>query len=96
VTAPTAPPAVPSDLEARYECLRQAALGAPLPPDARQGLLLLLRRGLWAWARALTVLPIAPAMPHRAAPASPCAEHAVIIHILAAMALAPPERSAHE
>jgi hypothetical protein len=96
VTTAAGPPAVPSDLEARYERLRQAALGAPLPPDARQGLALVLRRGLWAWARALTAVPTALAMPRPASPVSPFPEHAVIIHILAAMALAPPERSVHE
>ena len=32
-----------------------AALGEPLPPEARSGLVLFLRRGMWAWAQALSV-----------------------------------------
>jgi hypothetical protein len=38
---------------AQYEALRDAALGGSLPPHARWGLALLLRRGMWAWAQAL-------------------------------------------
>jgi hypothetical protein len=39
---------------ARYEALRAAAFGDGLPPEARSGLTLFLRRGMWGWARALT------------------------------------------
>jgi hypothetical protein len=38
----------------RYEALRAAAFGDGLPPEARSGLTLFLRRGLWGWTRALT------------------------------------------
>ena len=37
----------------QYEALRMAALGEPLPPESRIGLLLFLRRGMWGWAGAL-------------------------------------------
>ena len=36
----------------RYETLRTAALSARLPLEARSGLALFLRRGLWGWAQA--------------------------------------------
>lgn len=36
----------------RYEALRGGALGQPIVPDARAGLTVLLRSGMWAWARA--------------------------------------------
>lgn len=38
---------------AQYETLRKAALGDVLPPDARAGMMLFLRRGMWGWACAL-------------------------------------------
>jgi hypothetical protein len=38
---------------AQYEALRGAALGDALPPEARTGLLLFLRGGMWGWARAV-------------------------------------------
>ena len=47
-----------SDIAAQYEVLRGAALGHVLPPEARSGLALFLRRGMWGWARALA--PVAP------------------------------------
>jgi transposase len=43
----------PLPIVAQYETLRLAGLGEPLPPEARSGLVLLLRRGMWGWARAL-------------------------------------------
>ena len=44
-------------IAARYEALRAAAFGDGLPPEARSGLTLFLRRGMWGWARALTAAP---------------------------------------
>jgi CHASE1-domain containing sensor protein len=44
-------------IAARYEALRAAAFGDGLPPEARSGLTLFLRRGMWGWARALTLAP---------------------------------------
>jgi hypothetical protein len=46
-----------TDMAARYEALRAAAFGDGLPPEARSGLTLFLRRGMWGWARALTAAP---------------------------------------
>lgn len=43
---------IPSSVLAHYERLRMAALGEALPPEARSGLMLFLRRGMWAWAQA--------------------------------------------
>jgi transposase len=37
----------------RYETLRMAALGEPVPPEGRSGLVVFLRRGMWGWTRAL-------------------------------------------
>ena len=45
----------------RYETLRTAALGARLPLEARSGLALFLRRGMWGWAQ------VAPPLSHTAA-----------------------------
>ena len=39
-------------VEQDYETLRSAALGESLPFDARKGLALFLRRGMWEWVRA--------------------------------------------
>jgi len=44
-------------IAARYEALRAAAFGDGLPPEARSGLTLFLRRGMSGWARALTLAP---------------------------------------
>ena len=41
-------------MAARYEALRAAGFGEGMPPEARSGLTLFLRRGMWGWARALT------------------------------------------
>ena len=61
---------------ARYETLRRAALGQPLPLEARSGLALLLRRGMWSWARALGQIAAQEragscAMPRSTAPRQP-------------------------
>jgi hypothetical protein len=81
----------------RYEILRAAALGAALPPEARSGLTILLHRGMWAWARA--ILRAASRCPSVATPpvvslpiAHETSERRTVIHLLATMAMAPPER----
>lgn len=89
----TSPPNSLSDIAARYERLRAAALGAPLPPDARQGLLLFLRRGMWAWARAVTIVPTGRAVSPRSPSSGPIFEQPAIIQILASITLASAERS---
>ena len=72
-------------LVAQYEALRAAALGEALPPEARTGLLLFLRRGMCGWARALATT----GAPQRPSPRPlnwtiPEA-HRAVVHILAAM-----------
>lgn len=87
--------ALSSALQAQYETLRMAALGEPLPAEARSGLMLFLRRGMWGWAR--TVTPSnPPAQPVQASAPNmplPCAYEAVI-HLLAQMAISTHERRA--
>ncbi len=78
----------PASITARYESLRMAALGEPLPVEARNGLGLFLRRGMWGWARALAA-PKEPPTPARS-PLSSSAESfqpRSVIHVFAAMAL---------
>jgi hypothetical protein len=78
-------------MAARYEELRAAAFGDGLPPEARSGLTLFLRRGLWGWARALTA---AAARVSQEQPSSPSAAlpfghdaRSSVIRLLAAIAM---------
>ena len=78
----------PSSVAAQYEILRMAALGEALPPEARSGLMLFLRRGMWGWARTLTA-PSVCENPTHAPPlnsAAPC-KRETVMYILAAMAM---------
>lgn len=74
----------------QYEMLRRAALGEPLPPEARSGLVVFLRRGMWAWARSLLD---ASALCHPSRPQSSRStapdphQHRAVIAVFAAMAL---------
>jgi len=73
---------------AQYEALRGAALGDALPPEARSGLLLFLRRGMCGWARALTAM----CLPQRTTGSRPPdrtipEEHRAVVRILAAMVI---------
>jgi hypothetical protein len=80
----------PSGAAAQYEILRMAALGEALPPEARNGLMLFLRRGMWGWARTLAA-PSVCENPTRAPPLSspaPC-QRETVMYILAAMAMNP-------
>lgn len=88
MTSGTAEQCSPSTVSARYETLRMAALGEALPVEARSGLILFLRRGMWAWARSLAA-PIAREEPTRA-PSLRSAAHGernALVHVLAAMAV---------
>lgn len=79
----------------QYETLRSAALGAPLPPEARHGLLLFLRRGMWAWTQAVATAAAAPPPTRVTALGSPSPpELRGVIHVFAAMALSSLHRSA--
>ena len=87
---------VPSSTVAdRYETLRMAALGKPLPPEARSGLMFLLSRGLWGWARTLAAPSIQrePTPAPSSNPTAPC-ERKAVIHVLAALAITTPDRRA--
>lgn len=79
---------VPASIAAQYETLRSAAMGEPLPVEARRGLGLFLRRGMWGWVRALAVAgePAQPTGLPRSESAPPHL-HRAVIQILATMAL---------
>lgn len=86
VAAPCSPEA--STLATKYEALRVAGLGQALPPEARNGLALLLRRGMWGWARALVPAATAALLPNRpSSQKSTAACHSGVIQIIAAMAM---------
>ena len=87
---------VPSSTVAdQYETLRMAALGEPLPPEARSGLMHFFSRGLWGWARTLAApsLPQKPTPASSSSPTAPC-ERKAVIHVLAALAITTPDRRA--
>jgi len=84
-----------TSVESRYETLRMAALGEALPPECRSGLVLLLRRGMWGWARSWAARVQPPVLIGRQQPlhqpsesyaASPRDDEA-LIQVLAAMVL---------
>ena len=81
-------PVQPSIAAAHYEVLRRAALGEALPVEARSGLVLFLRRGMWGWARALAAATT-PAQTIRWRSSTPATadEHRAVIHVFAAMAM---------
>ena len=75
----------------RYEALRGGALGQPVAPEHRGGLPVLLRRGMWAWLRAMASesgpkrRPIAGALLAGPAPSD-------LVHLLADITLIPTGR----
>jgi hypothetical protein len=85
----------PSIVVTQYETLRRAALGEVLPPEARSGLTLFLRRGMWAWARAIATAR-APQQPARSPASSWTAPegYEAIIHVFAAMVIHADNRGA--
>ncbi len=80
--------AAASRISEKYEGLRTAALGAGLPLEARNGLALFRRRGMWGWARA-TTLPSTPPRPTPSSlpPSTIEDEQRDVIHLFAAMAM---------
>jgi len=84
----------PSTVAARYESLRMAALGEALPPEARSGLMLFLRRGMWGWARALAATS-APARPIRTSLSSSTTPQpsSAVVQLFAAMVMNANNRS---
>ena len=81
----------------QYETLRTAALGEGMPLEARSGLALFLRRGMWGWAQAAAI-PTRTQQPTRSRFASLSAadEHRAVIHLFAAMAMKSTNPRAHE
>jgi hypothetical protein len=80
-----------SAIVVQYETLRSAMLGEPLPPTARSGLVVLLRRGLWGWVRTATLdttrqEPIPATVFGPSNPAEP-SERRAVIQVLATMAM---------
>ena len=73
----------------QYELLRAAMLGAALPPDSRTGLVVLLHRGMWAWARVIDRARQAPIPASAAQPShlSGLCERREVVHLLATMAM---------
>ena len=87
--------AQPATVTAQYETLRRAAFGAALLPEARSGLILFLRRGMWGWTRTLAAAST-PQEP-TAATSSGLTEPRIqspVVHVFAAMAMYPKERRA--
>jgi hypothetical protein len=86
-----------SEISDPYEMLRGAALGAGLPLEARSGLALFLRRGMWGWAQAVAV-PSTPPRPTCSPVATSTAygEQRTVIHLLAAMAVRSNDRRPYE
>jgi hypothetical protein len=81
----------------RYETLRAAALGERLPMEARSGLSLLLRRGMWAWARVATVPSTTPPLARSALPRATAAEEQrAVVRLFAAMATRFTDPRTHE
>lgn len=71
----------------QYETLRTAALGERLPLEARSGLALLLRRGMWAWARAAAAQSTTSRPTQSSHPSlTPDDEQRAVVHLFAAMA----------
>jgi hypothetical protein len=80
--------AEPGNVIGQYETLRKAALGDALPPEARAGLMLFLRRGMWGWACALaTTMATKQPTGSRLTNWNPPEGCRTIVHIFAAMAI---------
>lgn len=82
------PPTAASALIAQYETLRMAMLGEVLPPEARSGLMLFLRRGMWGWVRSLAVgagVRQEPLPAPRSDPVEP-GDRSAVVYVFAAMA----------
>lgn len=77
---------------ARYEALRGGALGLPIGLEHRRGLVVLLRRGMWAWAQAAMGKPEPTRVRHSPVACAGAKSHALINH-LADLTLARPRRT---
>jgi len=80
-------------IAAQYEVLRMAGLGEALPPTARSGLMLFLRRGMWGWAQTLAAASHVPQSVASLTPPVPRNERTAVVYVLATMAMSAPDRS---
>lgn len=89
--------AAASRVTEQYERLRTAALGEGWPVEARNGLALFLRRGMWGWAQA-TAVPSTPPRPTRSFFATSTAddEQQAVIRLFVEMATRSTNRRPHE
>jgi len=88
MTSATNHSAEPSSVVPQYETLRRAALGEALPPEARSGLMLFLRRGMWGWAQAVATSRAVPQPAGaRSAHWQPPEADRSLIQLLAALAI---------
>jgi hypothetical protein len=69
-----------------------AALGEALPPTARIGLMLFLRRGMWGWAQTLAAEGHVQQSVASRTPPVPRNERTAVVYVLATMAMSTPER----
>jgi hypothetical protein len=96
MTSAAATECASSAIAAQYEVLRRSALGEALPLEARSGLALFLRRGMWGWARALISTASSPQ--ERITPSSAgwpvSGGHSAVVHVLATIATSIGERRA--
>ena len=87
----SAPASLAHSLQAQYELLRAAALGEETAAQARSGLTVLLRQGMWSWARVIAraqtpqgaIAPFARHPPR----SNQSGERRAVIHLLAALAM---------
>lgn len=70
-----------------------AGLGEALPPAARSGLMLFLRRGMWGWAQTLVAASPVQQRVHASSPTQPARnERTAVVHLLATMAMSTYDR----
>ena len=75
----------------RYETLRDGALGQPIAPEHRNGLVVLLRRGMWAWVRAISDEGRQRQSPSRCT-RTPGPARRTLVHLLADLTVPPTGR----
>jgi hypothetical protein len=81
----------------QYEVLRTAAFGSGLPLEARSGLALILRQGMWAWAKAAAAMRRPPHPKHSPLRRSTAGdERRALVHIFAALAMGSTGPRIHE
>ena len=79
--------AVATTAVSQYEALRRAALGEPVAPHERSGLVVFLRRGMWSWAQSVSSA-VSPRTPTPVASGrTTSTDHSAIVPLLVAMAL---------